>query len=723
GLGDEELGARFTLVEAVTGNYFEMLGIAPAFGRLIQPEDDGLRAGVAVVVLSHTFWRDHFQADADIVGRTVRLNGSPFTVVGVSPVGFTGMSLSVRPDLWIPMQAGALLGTGSIADPDVWEQRGHRWIGRLIARLEPGSTVEQARAEMLAISAQLAEEDPEARGPRSVTVDALPGYVLPVGSEADMTRFVWLLSGIVGLTLLLACANVANLLLARASTRAREVGVRLALGAGRGRLVRQLLTESFLLAVLGGAAGLVVALGALALMDTVQLPGGVSIGMLGIELNTGMLAVTFIIAAVTGVMFGLAPAIHATRPDLSSALKGEPRREGAGRGMGLRKSLVAVQVALCLVLLAGSGLFLRTLQKGLSVDLGIDSEKVALARLPLNLLNYTPEQALAFTDALHARARALPGVTAAGLSTRVPLQQGGALGFFFEVDGYQPAPDEELRVDLVLVTPGYFESLGLPIRQGRTFDASDDEGRSDVTIVSRSMANAYWPDGQAVGGTMRIGGQPAEVVGVVDDVTWNSLADEVTSYAFVPLAQSPAQAARSFITLSVRTNGDPQSLLPLIRSEVEALERDLPITVLQTMRDHVNRAMTTQRMGAALLSAFGLLALVLAGVGIAGVVAFTVNRQKRDIGVRIALGATNRDILSIVMMGMAGPILVGIAGGLALALSLTSTVESFLFQVSAKDPLTFVGISFGLVVVAVFATLVPARQATRVDPVRVLKAE
>lgn len=297
------------------------------------------------------------------------------------------------------------------------------------------------------------------------------------------------------------------------------------------------------------------------------------------------------------------------------------------------------------------------------------------------------------------------------------------MGFFFEVDGYQPAPDEELRVDLVFVTPGYFESLGLPVRQGRTFEASDDEGRSDVTIVSRSMANAYWPDDRAVGGTMHIGGKAVKVVGVVDDVTWNSLADNVTNYAFVPLAQSASRAATSFITLSVRTNGDPRTLLPLIRSEVEALERDLPITVLQTMRDHVDRAMTTQRMGAVLLSAFGLLALVLAGVGIAGVVAFTVNRQKRDIGVRIALGATGRDIRSMVVKGMAGPIAVGIVGGLALALSLTSTVESFLFQVSATDPLTFVGISFGLVVVTVFAILVPARQATRVDPVRVLKTE
>ncbi|MFV2008134.1 MAG: ABC transporter permease, partial [Longimicrobiales bacterium] len=313
GLGNEELGARFTIVRAVTGNYFDLLGLTPALGRLIQPEDDRLQAGTAVVVLSHALWRDHFQADADIVGRTVRLNGSPFTVAGVAPVDFTGMSLSVRPDLWIPMQAGAYLGAGSIADPRVWETRAYRWIGRLIARLQPGTTVEQARAEMLAISAQLAEEDPEARGPRSVTVDALPGYALPVGSEAQMTRFVWLLLGVVGLTLLLACANVANLLVARASSRSREVGVRLAMGAGRGRLVRQLLTESMVLALLGGVAGLAVAWGVLALMGVLQLPGGVSIGMLDIGLDRGMLAVTLIISLVTGVVFGLAPALHATR--------------------------------------------------------------------------------------------------------------------------------------------------------------------------------------------------------------------------------------------------------------------------------------------------------------------------------------------------------------------------------------------------------------------------
>ena len=723
GLGDEELGARFSIVEAVTGNYFDLLGLTPAVGRLIQPQDDRLREGIAVVVLSHAFWRDHFQADADIVGRTVRLNGSPFTVAGVAPVGFTGMSLSVRPDLWIPMQAGASLGAGSISDPRVWEARAYRWIGRLIARLQPVSTVEQARAEMLSISAQLAEEDPEARGPRSVTVDALPGYALPVGSETQMTRFVWLLLGVVGVTLLLACANVANLLVARASSRTREVGVRLAIGAGRGRLVRQLLTESVVLALLGGAAGLAVAQGVLALMGVLQLPGGVSVSMLEIGLDRGMLAVTLIISLVAGGVFGLAPALHATRPDLVGALKGEAKRRGPKGGLGLRRSLVAVQVALCLVLLAGSGLFLRTLQQGFSVDLGIGRENVALARFPVVQLQYSPEQAMAFTDALQERASRLPGVTAAALSTRVPLQGGGAVGFFFEVDGYQQAPDEELRMDVVFVTSGYFESLGLPLVQGRAISASDDEGSPAVMVVSQSMANAYWPDGGAVGGTVLIGSDGVEVIGVADDVTWNTLADDVTNYVFVPLAQWNSRAASSFLTLSVRTAGDARSLLPLIRSEVGALERDLPITTLLTMEDQVARVLTTQRMGAVLLSAFGVLALILAGVGIAGVVAYTVSRQRRDIGVRIALGAANTDIFSMVVKGMAGPILVGLAGGLLLALSLARTVEGFLFQVSAMDPITFLAITVGLVAVAALATLIPARQATRVDPVTVLKAE
>ncbi|GMR12613.1 MAG: ABC transporter permease [Gemmatimonadota bacterium] len=723
GLGDEELGARFSTVEAVTGNYFDLLGLTPALGRLIQPEDDRLEAGVPVVVLSHAFWQDHFQADADIVGRTVRLNGSPFTVAGVGPVGFAGMSLSVRPDLWIPMRAGTSLGTGSIADPRVWEERAYRWIGRLIARLQPGSSVEQARAEMLAISAQLAEEDPEARGPRSVTVDALPGYALPVGSEAQMTGFVWLLLGVVGLTLLLACANVANLLVARASSRAREVGVRLAIGAGRGRLMRQLLTESMVLALLGGAAGLAVAWAVLALMGGLQLPGGVSIGMLDIGLDRGMLAVTLIISLVTGVVFGLAPALHATRPDLVGALKGEARLRGLGRGLGLRKSLVAIQVALCLVVLAGSGLFLRTLQRGLSADLGIGLDNVALARFPLAQLQYSPEQAMAFTDALKERASGLPGVTAAALSTRVPLQAGGAIGFFFEVDGYQPRPDEELRMDVVFVTPGYFESLGLPLNEGRVISASDDEGSPNVMVVSQTMASAYWPDGLAVGGTVRTGGEVVEVIGVVDDVTWNTLADDPTDYVFVPLAQWSSRAASSFLTLSVRTTGDARSLLPLIRSEVGALERDLPITTLQTMEDQVARVLTTQRMGAVLLSAFGVLALILAGVGIAGVVAYSVSRQRRDIGVRIALGAADTDIFSMVVKGMGGPILIGLGGGLGLALSLARTMEGFLFQVSATDPLTFLAISAGLATVAVLATIIPARQATRVDPLTVLKAE
>ena len=342
------------------------------------------------------------------------------------------------------------------------ERRANRWMGMSIGRLRPGSTVEQARAELLAISDQLTEEDPIARGPRSVTVDALPSYQLPNGSEAQIRGFVWLLLGVTGFTLLLACANLANLLLARASARKREIGVRLAIGAGRGRLLRQLMTESVVLAVAGAGLGVFVADTFLRLLGNFQLPGSVTIASLGIGLDGRLLVMALAISLVTSVLFGLVPALQATHPDLVHALKGDSIRDGTSRSNRLRQGLIAVQVATCVVLLVGSSLFLRTLRQGLNVDLGIETDGVALARFSLNLLQYEPSDAITFANELRARANRLPGVDATSVSTRVPLQQGGAMGFFAEVEGYELAPDEELRVDLVFTSTGYFESLGIP---------------------------------------------------------------------------------------------------------------------------------------------------------------------------------------------------------------------------------------------------------------------
>ena len=669
-------------------------------------------------------YKDRFLSDPEVVGQTIRLNGVAFEVVGVARAGFKGMRLRVEPQIWIPMQTGESLGFGSISRETIWEERGSRWMDMLLARLRPRSTVEQARAELLAVSDQLAEEDPDARGPRSVTVDALPGYLLPNGSEAQMRGFVWLLVGVTGFTLLLACANLANLLLARASARKREIGVRLAIGAGRGRLVRQLLTESTVLALAGAGAGVFLADLLIRLLGSFQLPGSVTIASLGIGLDGRLLLCALVISLVTSLLFGLVPALQATRPELVHALKGDSVRDGTSTSDRLRQGLIALQVATCVVLLVGSGLFLRTLRQGLDVDLGIDTEGVALARFSLGLLQYQPNDALAFSDELLERARRLPGVDAASLSTRVPLQNGGAMGFFAEVDGYERPEDEELRVDLVFATTGYFESLRMPLASGRVFDRSDDESGAGVVVVNQAMARRYWPDGDAVGGRITVGGNLSlQVVGVAANATWNGLADEATNYVYAPLAQWPDRAAQSFLTLAVHTTAEADDLLPQMRAEIQGLAPELPIQTLATMEGFLNRVLMPQRMGAALLSGFGLLALILAAIGIAGVVAFSVNQKQKDIGVRIALGARGPEVLGLLMGTMARPVGWGLAVGLITARALTGTVQGFMFRVSPTDPLTYLVMALGLAGVAALATLVPARRATRIDPVKVLKAE
>ena len=722
-LGNEEEGAESVGIQTVTGNYFSLLGVPPVLGRMLQPQDDLLGGGARVAVLRHDFWEDRFAGDPALVGQTIRLNGVAFEVVGVAPPDFTGMRLGAGPEIWIPMQSGPALSVG-LGSPG-FERRGNRWMGMSIGRLVSGSTVEQVRAELLAISDQLAEEDPAARGPRSVTVDALSGYQLPSGGEAQIRGFVWLLLGVAGFTLLLACANLANLLLARASSRKREFGVRLAIGAGRRRLIRQLLTESTVLAVVGAGLGVLLAGILLRLIGAFQLPGGVTVASLGIALDGRLLLVALGISLFTVVLFGLVPALQATRPDLVHALKGDSVRDGTARSDRLRQGLIALQIATCAVLLVGSGLFLRTLREGLNADLGVRTEGVALARFSLGLLRYEPGEVLAFADELRTRVGRLPGVDAVSISTRVPLQRGGGIGFFAEVDGYEIAPDEELRVDMVFVSTGYFESIGLPLLQGRAFERSDDESGQNVIVVSESMAEKYWPNGDAVGGTVSLGagGEPIQVIGVAANTTWTGLEDDVTNYAFIPLALFSDMASRTFLTLALHTTRDAQDLLPAMRAEIRALEPELPMQSLVTMEGHVNRVLMPQRMGAALLTGFGLLALLLAAVGIAGVVSFSVNQKRRDIGVRMALGAGADRVVGQLLGSMARPIVLGLAIGLVTARALARTVEGYMFRVDATDPATYTVIAVGLVIVAVLATLLPASRATRIDPIEVLKAE
>jgi predicted permease len=704
--------------QVVTGNYFQLLGILPALGRLLQPADDLPGLAAPAVVVSHDLWRRRLGASPAAVGSTLRLNGVPVTVVGVAAAGFTGLAAGRGPDLWIAMRAAPLMGegVGSVADPRVWTSRGNRWLSGIVARLTEGAALEQGRAEMAGISSQLEREDAD-RGARAITVDPLPRRILPAGTDGDVARFLGLLIGVVACALLLTSINLASLLLARASARQREMGIRLSVGAGRGRLIRQLLTEGVVLAGLGGAAGVVVAIFALDLLAGFALPGGLPLGDLRVRLDARLLAIAGGSAVASILLFGIAPALQTTRTPVLVALRGE---EPAAPGR-LRRWLVSAQVALCLMLLVGAGLFLRTLQGALAFDTGFRADGVAVARYSLALLRYPPEARAAFADRLLTSVTSLPGVEGAALATLVPLQAGGHLGTMASVDGYQPAEGEEMRTDLVRVTPGYFDVLGIPLLRGRAVLPSDGPGAPLVAVINRTAAHRWWAGRDPVGGTFRLGDAAYQVVGVVDDATWETPGAPLTPYIFVALAQSAAPMGS--LTLAVRTPGQAATLLPLLRRAFRDLDPDLSLMTAGTLDDWLADTLGAQRTGAALLSLFGVLAMVIAALGIYGVVAYYVTRQTRAIGVRVALGAPRSHVVGLVARGIGGPVGLGVAAGFAAAWALAGTVERFLFGVQPHDPVTFATMALALAVVAAAATAGPVRRALRINPTEALRHE
>lgn len=725
-----ESGAHLALGEVVSGEFFPLLGLRPHLGRLVMPSDDERGNAQPVVVLSHDFWRSAFGADPAVLGSTVLLNGARFEVIGVGPPGYRGLGLTTPRDVWLPMHAASLLGpaVGAAGESDVYDERGARWIGTIVGRLAAGATVDQGREEMAAISAQLAEEFPEDRaavaGPRQITVDPAEHYILPVGREAELRQFLWLLIGVVTFTLVLACANIANLLLARATARGRELGVQLAVGASRPRLIRKLLAESLLLSLLGAAAGLLVAKGMLTVLANYELPGGVAIGAVGVTLDGTVLAVALLLALGTAILFGLVPAWHATRLDLVSVMKGDPPRpDGLGISQ-LRRGLVAVQVALCLVLLAGSVVFARTLRNSLSANLGFQASGTAVLQYNAGLLQLDQDRSTAVRHELLDRVRAIPGVTSASLSTLTPLQPGGFRGFFATIDGYVPQPDEEIRFDAVLVSDGYFESTGIPVTDGRPIEAGDIAGARPVMLVNRFAAERYWPGRSAVGGVLRLGADfEATVVGVVDNPTWAAIGEDPTPFVFLAMDQAPEMVAGGFLTLAARSDGAAPSLLPSMRAAFAEVLPALSPSRVATLDDQVNAVLMPQRLGALLLTAFGALTLLLAGIGIYGVVGYSILRQSREIGIRIAIGSSTTGILRTVVLGMAGPILLGLAVGVLATVALERTVASFMYQVSPTDPGALLVVGGVLTAVALIAVLIPARRAARIDPAKVLTCE
>jgi putative ABC transport system permease protein len=694
----------------VTGNYFEVLGVKAALGRMLTPDDDRQPGGHPVTVISYECWQRCFGADPAVVGKSLIVNGRSFTVVGVLPRGFYGTEIIAAPEMWFPMSMQAEIEVGN----NSLDKRG---VENLLiqGRLKPGVSPERAQAALDVIASQLEREFPEVNEGKRVALSP-PGFISAVIRGAVL-GFTGLLMVVVAFVLLLACVNLANLLLARAAERRKEIAMRLALGASRPRLVWQLMAESMLLALLSGAAGVLLAYWLVQLAAGLKPPVDVPLAI-DLRMDYRVLAFTCVVSLLTGVLFGLLPAWQATKVELLPALKDETA-SGALRRSWWKSGLIALQVALSLVLLIGGGLMLRALQRAQALDLGFEPKGAVEVSFDLRLQGYDGARGREFQKRLLERVRALPGVRAAGLVDLPPVDLHFSRATVF-VEGR--LPERDARAPRAMVSragPGYFQAMGTRLVRGRDFGERDDENAPPVAIVNEEFAHRFWPGEDPLGRRFRQGGPEApllEVVGVVEDGKYAGLNEEPQRYVVRPLAQ----AYTGTNTLVLRTDGDVKGILALVRGEVRQLDQHLPVSG-KTLEERLAMPLLPVRLGAILLGGFGLLALALAAVGIYGVMSYAVSRRTREIGIRMALGARASDVLRLTLRQGMMPVLVGVALGLAAALGLTRLAGSLLFGVSASDPLTYAGVAVLLTAVALLACYIPANRAAKVDPLVALR--
>jgi predicted permease len=699
----------------VTANLFSVLGASPKLGRLFTPQED-VPNGPNVAILGYGLWVRRYAADPSVVGRTIQINGAPYQVVGVMPAGFvlpTDFQNPVPSTLWLPIQWNA-------ASTD---HGSHGYYAA--ARLKPGVTVAQARDDLHGLAQRWTDQG---LYPRQMQFDTI---TLTLRDEVvgGVRRTLWLLFGAVGFLLLIACANVANLLLARAEARQREMAVRTALGAGAWRVVRQLLTESLVLAAISGIAGLALAtigVRALAAWNPSSIPR-----VAGATVDWRVLMFTMLLALLTTVIFGLAPAARIVRADLTDSMKeGSANATTGGTRRRFRDALVIAEMALAVVLLIGAGLMLRTLWSLQRIDLGFTPAGVLTMRIALPQAAYPqPEQVVGFYSRLMDRIRTVPGVTAAGAARSLPL--GSTIGDFgLRVDGYVPPPGTNAKGDWQIATDGYLEAMGERIVRGRGIAPSDTPTSQLVALVNEEMARRYWPGRDPIGGRFRIGGGAANrpwvtVVGVVGDVRHNGITGVVKEKFYVPHTQwhlSVGNPIRS-MTLVLRANGDAAALAAPVRDAIREMDANLPVADVREMDEVVGAALSTPTFMSVLLSIFAALALSLSAIGIYGVLSYVVSRRTREIGIRVAIGAGRPRVLRMVLGSGVTLALVGIAAGLALAFGVTRLLRGLLHGVTPADPSTFAVVAVALTGVAAAASLVPAWRASRVDPVVALKSE
>lgn len=708
----------------VSGNYFSVLGIRPAAGRVFTADDDIAPGAHPVAVISYNMWRSRFGSDPGVVGKPITLNGNGFTIVGVAQAGFRGTHPVFAPDVWVPLAMQAQIVPGQ----DMLGKRDQRWL-EITGRLKPGVSMPQAQSVVNTITGQLEQSYPEPTVRARVTL-----YLLGNGDPAlrrDLLPVAGVVMVMVGLVLLIACANVANILLARAAARKREIALRVALGASRRRLIRQLLTESLVLALLGGVVAVLVAFWATRALSTFEFPVSGPVN-LALPLDSSVLLFTLVLSIVTGLVFGLLPALQASKPDVMPVLKGETLTASRGsRRFGLRNLLVMGQVAVSLILLIAAGLLVRSLQVAKSIKPGFDPQNVLTVGVDLSLNNYSKDQAQVFFRQLVENVAAVPGIRTVTLARNIPL---GLIGDEGEGRKEIITEDEALasqgtttrvdnrRIDHNVVAPNFFETLNIPVLRGRDFNQQDRDGGAKVGIINETMARRYWPNMDPLGKRFSVSGREGpyiEVVGVAQDSKYRTLGEAPRPFLYLPLFQNQQQGMR----LLVRSAVPPEETVNSVRAEIAKLDQNLALFDVKTMTQQIYDALFLARTGAKLFTIFGVIGLLLAVVGLYGVISYFVAQRTQEIGIRMALGARRGDIIKLVIGQGMTIVMFGVALGLFGAFLVGRLLGSVLYGISASDPMTFLAVLLLLAGVALFANYLPARKALKVDPMISLRYE
>ncbi len=715
--------SELVIGEIVTDNYFTVLGVGAALGRVFGPQENTPLGGAASIVLSHRLWQTRFGADPAIVGKPLRMNSVVYSIVGVAPPNFGGMMPAITAQLWIPTAmveniepVGNQRTAGKVVGATLYDQRGRSWMW-LKGRVKPGSDVNAVRAEFNLIQGRLSAAHPETNEFERINI--VPTNDVRINPDVDKTMMPAgaVLIGAVALVLIVACANLANLMLARAAGRRRELAVRLALGAGRNRLVRQMLTESLLLAIAGGAVAMPLAAVLVGLVTRMQANLPVDIGLV-ISLDWRVMLFTFIAAVATGLVFGLIPALRSSRPDLVPALKGAGNAVRKGR-VELRDALVVVQMAVSLVLIVSGTLLVRSLNVAQRVDLGFDSDRIARMGMAMDMNGYDRDRSAAFLVSTRARLEALPQVEMVAMASRLPLSPNNNR-FRVLIDGRQnTAADTPFMIDGAYVDENYFDVLRVPILSGRDFEPADRAGDRRIAVVSKALAEKYWPGQDAVGREFRtsFGGDPYRIIGVAADYKVNTPGESPTPYLHIPFGNR-----ETYADVLVRTATPAQFMVAKLEAEIRALDPNFVFLNRGTLRELADLKLLPVQAGAWLMGVFGLLALAVAAIGLYGVIGYSVSRRVRELGIRKALGANPRSLVTMVLGEGMRLVLVGGIVGAALAFAGAQALSSVLF-VEPFDIPSF-GIAFGvLALVALAANWMPARRAASVDPVIALRQE